>query len=160
MVPVEIAAAAAGTRELRHFSLGRLSFRTGQGRSDQPPVHRAIVPAILGVVLLILMLVSGKRLLGVRHLFVFGRRLLDRRLRDDHFRRCGLLGGTFDRRLFPATRRWKASLLVFVIRVTCRAARLLHLIVDHRHDDVIGDAAFTRTVVVQNVTEPRPALLH
>jgi hypothetical protein len=25
---------------------------------------------------------------------------------------------------------------------------------------VIGDAAFTRTIVVQNVTEPKPALLH
>jgi hypothetical protein len=47
-----------------------------------------------------------------------------------------------------------------MIRVACGAARLLHLIINHRHDRVIGDAAFTRTIVVQNVTEPKPALLH
>jgi hypothetical protein len=63
-------------------------------------------------------------------------------------------------RLFFAARQRHACLLVFVVRVTRRAARLLHLIVNHRHDDVIGDAAFTRTIVVQNVTEPKPALLH
>src|SRR5204863_6410296 len=37
---------------------------------------------------------------------------------------------------------------------------LLHLVVDHRDDRVVGDAALTRAVVVQNVTEPKPALLH
>jgi len=47
-----------------------------------------------------------------------------------------------------------------MIRVARGAARLLHLIINHRHDRVIGDAAFTRTIVVQNVTEPKPALLH
>jgi hypothetical protein len=47
-----------------------------------------------------------------------------------------------------------------MIRVARRAACLLHLIVDHRDNRVIGDATFTRTVIVQNVTEPKPALLH
>jgi hypothetical protein len=47
-----------------------------------------------------------------------------------------------------------------MIRVAGRAADLLHLIVDHRDHGVIGHAALTRTVVVQNVTEPKPALLH
>ena len=52
------------------------------------------------------------------------------------------------------------GLLVFVLRVARGAPRLLHGVVDHRHDRVIGNAALTRTVVVQNVTEPKPALLH
>src|SRR5204863_7894333 len=57
-------------------------------------------------------------------------------------------------------RRGDARLAVFVVRVTRRAARLLHLIVDHRDDRMVGDAALPRTVVVQNVTKPKPALLH
>jgi hypothetical protein len=63
-------------------------------------------------------------------------------------------------RLFLAARRRDTGFLVFVIRVARRAARLLHLIVDYRDNRVIGDATFTRTVIVQNVTEPKPALLH
>jgi hypothetical protein len=47
-----------------------------------------------------------------------------------------------------------------MIDVTGRAARLLHLIVNHSNDDMIGDAALTRTIVVQYVTKPKPALLH
>jgi hypothetical protein len=47
-----------------------------------------------------------------------------------------------------------------MVRIARRAPRLFHLIVDHRDDRMVGDAALTRTVVVQNVTEPKPALLH
>jgi hypothetical protein len=47
-----------------------------------------------------------------------------------------------------------------VVGIAGRAAGLLHLVVDHRYNGVVGDAALTRTVVVQNVTEPKPALLH
>jgi hypothetical protein len=47
-----------------------------------------------------------------------------------------------------------------MVRVARGAASLLHLIVNQRHDDVIGDTALTRTIVVENVTEPKPALLH
>jgi hypothetical protein len=47
-----------------------------------------------------------------------------------------------------------------MVRIARGAARLFHLIINHRHDRVIGDATFTRTIVVQNVTEPKPALLH
>ena len=61
--------------------------------------------------------------------------------------------------LFAARRR-DPGLLVFVIRVARRAASLLHLVFDHCNDRVIGDAALARTIVVQNVTEPKPALLH
>ena len=56
--------------------------------------------------------------------------------------------------------RGHARLLVFVVRIARRATRLLHLVLDHRNHRVIGDAALTRTVVVENVTEPKPALLH
>jgi len=72
-----------------------------------------------------------------------------------HIRRHNWSEGIF----LPARRR-NARLLVLVVRVTRRAACLLHLILNHRHDGVVGDAALTRTIVVQNVTEPKPALLH
>jgi hypothetical protein len=57
-----------------------------------------------------------------------------------------------------AARRLAA--LVDVLRVARRAPRLLHVFFDHRHDGVIGYASLSRTVVVQNVTETQPALLH
>jgi hypothetical protein len=60
--------------------------------------------------------------------------------------------------LFPP--RGHTRLFVFMVRIARRATRLLDLILDHRNDRVIGNAALTRTVVVENVTEPRPALLH
>src|SRR6185436_8041967 len=58
----------------------------------------------------------------------------------------------------PGTRG--LGLLVVVVAVAGGAPRLLHLVFDHRDDHVIGYAALPRAVVVQNVTEPRPALLH
>jgi hypothetical protein len=51
-------------------------------------------------------------------------------------------------------------LFVFVVRIAGGAAGLFHLVINHRHDGVIRDAALTRAIVVENVTEPRPALLH
>jgi hypothetical protein len=61
--------------------------------------------------------------------------------------------------LFLALRR-DARLLVFMIRIAGRAARLLHLIVDHGDDGVIGDTSLAWTIVIDDVTEPKPALLH
>ena len=48
---------------------------------------------------------------------------------------------------------------------SCSASQVVHRVcltssLDHRHDGVIGDASLTRTVVVQDVTKPRLALLH
>jgi hypothetical protein len=60
---------------------------------------------------------------------------------------------------FSALRR-HLGLLVFVIGVAGSASGLLHLVVNHRDDGVIRDAALARAIVVQNVTEPKPALLH
>src|SRR6186997_2888509 len=56
--------------------------------------------------------------------------------------------------------RWHFRVLEFVLGVTRRAPRLLDVVFNHRDHRVVGDAALTRTVVVQNVTEPRPALSH
>jgi hypothetical protein len=47
-----------------------------------------------------------------------------------------------------------------VLGVTRGAPRLSDVVFDHRDDDVIGDTALARAVIVQNVTEPKPALLH
>jgi hypothetical protein len=63
------------------------------------------------------------------------------------------------RRLLAALGR-DPRLFVLVLRVAGNAARLFDLVVDHRDDGVIGYAALARTVVVQHVTRPEPALLH
>jgi hypothetical protein len=47
-----------------------------------------------------------------------------------------------------------------MIGVAGGAACLLDLFFDHGEDDMVGHAALARTVVVENVTEPNPALLH
>lgn len=49
---------------------------------------------------------------------------------------------------------------VLVLPVASAAPRLLHVVLHDCHDHVVRDAALARTVVIQNVTEPRPALLH
>src|SRR5258706_584359 len=49
---------------------------------------------------------------------------------------------------------------VLVIGVARRAARLLDVVADHRDHGVVGDTSLARTVIVQNVTKPRLALLH
>jgi hypothetical protein len=50
--------------------------------------------------------------------------------------------------------------LVFVVCIARGAAGLLHRVIHHRDHHVIGEPAFAGTVIVQNVTEPRLALLH
>jgi hypothetical protein len=70
----------------------------------------------------------------------------------------GILAGERARLASPRRRRPRA--LVLVIRLARRAARLLHFVVDHRNDGVVGDAALARAIVVENVTEADPALLH
>jgi hypothetical protein len=47
-----------------------------------------------------------------------------------------------------------------VLGIARRAACLLDVFLDHRHDGVVGHAPLARTVVVQYVTETQPALLH
>ncbi len=52
------------------------------------------------------------------------------------------------------------GVLVVVFGVACRASGLLHVGVDHGNDRVIRDPALARTIIVQNVTKPKLALLH
>jgi hypothetical protein len=59
-----------------------------------------------------------------------------------------------------AAGRRHLRLFVFVVGVARRTPGLLHLIVNHRHDGMVGDTSFPRTVVIEDVTEAKPALLH
>jgi hypothetical protein len=52
------------------------------------------------------------------------------------------------------------AVLELVLGVADATARSLDVVFDHRHDGVIGDTAFARTVVVHDVAGPKPALLH
>ena len=72
--------------------------------------------------------------------------------------RFGLV--TRERARLASPRGWRFGAFVLVIRLARRAARLLHLVVDHRDDGMVGDAALARAIVVENVTEADPALLH
>src|SRR3954453_9441751 len=65
-------------------------------------------------------------------------------------------GGRFGLAALPRDLR----VLEFVIGVARRAAHLLHVVTDHRHDYVVGHAPLARTIIVQNVTKPKLALLH
>jgi hypothetical protein len=49
---------------------------------------------------------------------------------------------------------------VIVLGVARRAARLLHVRPNHRDDGVVRQPALARTVIIQNVTKPKLALLH
>jgi hypothetical protein len=165
---VEGAAAEArlSNGELRLAALRRLAVRTRQRGTNQPSMHWAFAFFV------------GRRRGGRYRI----RRGLGSRGIRRWFERLGRLGwrhvvraGAFRVRLdaiasrgtrhksafraLPAL-RGHLCVLVLVVRVARRAPRLLHLIVNHRDDGVIGDAALARTVVVDNVTEPNPALLH
>jgi len=84
--------------------------------------------------------------LGIVHQHWFNDGIRGRRLREYGF--------------FLTTRRRHACLFVLVVGIARRAARLLHVVIDHRYDHVVRNATLARTVVVQDVTEPKPALLH
>lgn len=49
---------------------------------------------------------------------------------------------------------------VGMLSVAGGAACLFDAILDHRDHGVIGDASLARTVVVQDISQPKPALLH
>ena len=168
-------------REVRRFSLGDLSFRTRQGRANQRPVHRPLVIDATGGGLIDISRrigfsvdrwrwgrnrgdgVSGFGRLG--RLGGFGGFEIDRlgfglRLGGEHTR-FRLIHAVRQRGgRFAATRRGHFGVLVLVLGVARRATRLLHVVLDHRDHRMIGDAALARTIVVENVTEPNPALLH
>jgi hypothetical protein len=47
-----------------------------------------------------------------------------------------------------------------VFRIARRATNLLYIRTDHRDDGMVGHATFARTVIIENVTKPKLALLH
>jgi hypothetical protein len=63
------------------------------------------------------------------------------------------------RRVFPPLAR-DLCVFVFVLGLARRATRLLDDIADHRHDGVVRHAPLARTIIIQNVTQPKLALLH
>jgi hypothetical protein len=184
-VAVELAAATAAATGLANGELGLLAFGSvpglaGKRRANQAPMDRPFVDATLAVVFLgfdvEIRVGIGIRLecLGVvirQHLDWLELLVL---ILFEFFGHVGftLLFGS-GRTTTQATFELAAEciglapaggghpgVLVFVIGVARGAAGLLHLVLDHRYHRVIGNAALTRTVVVQNVTEPKPALLH
>lgn len=76
-------------------------------------------------------------------------------------RRCGGRREVQCRRaLNLATCARHLRVFVLMVSVARRTARLLDLITHHRDHDVVRDPSFARTVVVQDVTKPKLALLH
>jgi len=160
----------------------RLTFGTGQRGTDQRPAPEALFPA--GRRLAVLSsdrwgwwnaLGNRPERLGLRRSFA--------RLHDNHgLWLDDLVSGVgFD--VCRDTRRLRAlqtieylreqcslrllaplrrhlAVLVLVFCVADDAAGLLDVIVDHRHDGVIRNTALARTVIVQHVAGPKPALLH
>src|SRR5687767_5583376 len=180
-VAVELAAAAAArlaNREVGLLALGDLAFRTRQRRANQPAVHRPVFLRRRGL--------NGDCVcIGTFSRLCPG--IVSSRRRFNECAGCCVVGtGLSACRLFDglvflsrrartqdalwtlaaagvgalAARRRHLGGLVLVVRVTRRTARLLHLVINHRHHGVIGNAALARAIVVQNVTQPKPALLH
>src|SRR5688572_2817718 len=173
--------AASGARradgEVGGLALGGLSLRTRQRGPNQRAMDGPLVAIAVGRALDVGIGGAIGRV-GICDRF---RRRLERLRRVDGFRlvkrffvRHGILGVNHGRpracagieilggqraRLAAAGRR-HLGLFVLVVRVARRAARLLDGILNHRDDHVIGNAALARTIVVENVTEPNPALLH
>ena len=188
IVAVEATRAGLTHGEVRELALGRLAFRTRERRANQRTMYRALVldrrfgrgcdssssSRRLG----------DRRGFGLRcsrfvtedafmfnvglHSRVLRGHVLHRSVLGRHVPRGGALprragghiGGEYRHALLLLSLRWHSRLLVLVVRVAGRATGLLHLVFNHRDDGVIGDAPFPRTVVVYDVTEPKPALLH
>ncbi|HTM02206.1 MAG TPA: hypothetical protein VL173_01780, partial [Vicinamibacterales bacterium] len=181
-VAIEIAATLAVDGELRFLALGDVSFRTRQRRANQPAMDEAVIFAMglvthrggVGVGVAV-----ARRLQRIFHVLRFGsnghfylsigidreivgggleQRVVNRN--RDNGAGTGTVWYVVQRPCLLPSRRRDLGLLVFVLGVARRAPRLLHILVDHGDDNVIGHAALARTVIVQNVTEPKPALLH
>jgi hypothetical protein len=162
-------------REVRTLTLdGRLAFVFRELRANQLSMDRAFFNTAFGFL-------GGQCSILRRSIlrrgatFVFVRRIADAErgpqlvFRGDVSHRRGRLVHDFFRRdrdrrgkrrqIALATLTRNLGVLVLVIGIARRAARLLHVLGDHRHDDVVRETALPRTVVVQNVTKPKLALL-
>jgi hypothetical protein len=93
---------------------------------------------------------AGRRWLGS------GRRFVSDALRPPG----GILGVQRWRSGGLSPRPRNLGVLVFMLCIAGHAAGSLHLLADHRNDGVVGKPAFSRTIVVQDVTKPKLTLLH
>jgi hypothetical protein len=157
--------------EVGRLALDLLAFRTGKLRANERPV-------------------DGPVFYGRRNGFVSARRFRIRRRRGllleeiigHHF--LNYLEARIGNRVFIDVDRGRADrgrhvargagkrrcvflastgclpALVGVLGVARRATRLFDIVLDHCDDGMIGHAPFTRTIVVQYVTETQPTLLH
>jgi hypothetical protein len=83
------------------------------------------------------------------------------RARRHALRRCdGTLSGQRGHDVRLAALARDASVLVLVLGFAGCAPGLFDLRADHRHDDVIREASLAGTVVIEDVTKPKLALLH
>jgi hypothetical protein len=175
-VPVAVAVTAGllPHRELRFFAFGNVALGSGQRRPDQPAMHGTFILATIvfaGIGIAVGNGVGrqhcrignhggGYRLGVVRGLLGNRVRLGRGVSRSDGAGTCVFDAVLRQRTRLLATRRRRLPLLVLVLGVTRRTPRLPDVVLDHCDNDVIGDTALARTVVVENVTEPKPALLH
>jgi hypothetical protein len=172
------AAAVLANGEIGRLALRRLAFGSGQRCSNQRPMDRPLVLLVTRDRLVRFRLARLRDDIGSirfngrrdRRRFVekidrFGHQLLvddwsfgigDGRTRGGRALRGGDKRGLW----LLAARRRHLGLFVLMVRVAGGAASLLHLVFNHGDDRMIRDAALARTIVVQNVTEPNPALLH
>jgi hypothetical protein len=160
-------------REVRALTgRGRLTFDAGQLGANQGTVNWTFIRNRF-VRMFVLFLIHQRRF--VTRLLRLRRRscdnvfvLVDRRawfvrlvqLVDNFLRRHGSHRRQNRRSLGLLSLARYARVLVFVVRVARRAARLLDVVTDHRDDDVIRQPTLTWTVIIQNVTRPKLALLH
>jgi hypothetical protein len=63
------------------------------------------------------------------------------------------------RGIFAAAPR-RAAALERMLGIARRASRLTNFVLDHRDDGVVRHTPLARTVVVDGITDPQPALLH
>jgi hypothetical protein len=175
MIPVRLAARLPH-RELGFLPLRSLAFRPRQRGADQPAMHRAVVlTASIVVGALLVASVGGGSSLD-RHEVRIGRgggprndsieivggvvNVLGSLHRGNRARARVVENFLRQSTALLAARRRGLALLVFVLGVARRTPRLPDVVLNHRDDDMVGDAALARAVIVQNVTEPKPALLH
>jgi hypothetical protein len=178
MVPAALSLESAVTRarltdrELRSGTGRELAFHARQRGPDERPMH---APFLLRTRSGRRRLVRRGRLRRSQARHRFGRRSgrlgrRARRRRDQrrslsrthpslrHGRQDLLVQGRRGGLLLPLRR--KPAPLVRVFPVAGRASSLPDFLPDHRDDGMVGEAALARTVIVQDVTEPKLTLLH
>ena len=152
-------------RELRRLAFGCLSLGTGQRGANEPPMHGTVVvePGRFGGVQRVVVHdVGGYQIIKEHGVTAVEHGVIVRR-GSGHDESSRLTGICLCQRqlagLAPSRDR-DLCLFVLVFRVAGGATCLPDLVFDHGDNRMVGDAALTRAVVVENVTEPKPALLH